>query len=462
MSELCTSTVYIPVGAPTFLHLHVKKNHSTTAGNPQLATDLLLNQDYSVQLSATDEMDMYISENANNSKLPAVVGRIILMDHLNNLLATQNSLAESRDNSTADNNTFFSLNASQVQTIENAMDIIVNSLSMVTNPSFNALQKNGKVQFKFCLSFKNFSKSQSSTALGTIQNAQTVLDSYNAINNTKHELEFYLHWEVVDSKFLPAVSGPHKIICGGKAGANNSAADNVLHAFFIPTANKKGLSEKLIVIRELCGIHLGGRIWDCAMNLKDYLLSSILNSNDKYKFHGKKLLELGSGTGVLGLWLAKWIQSNSFRNEGQSKLTQFLLTDQEEAMELLTENIRRNNIQPSALNSCPVETLNSRLEFGSSSDVKALNLIPPFDVVIGSDVIFNPVYYDGLLATLAAVSCLGTHFLFAYRPRSVDPAQDKPFFSKAKSLGIHFQPKAKYHNVYILEATRTLDNPTEN
>jgi len=238
---------------------------------------------------------------------------------------------------------------------------------------------------------------------------------------------FYLHVSVpgpLGARILPALSGPHQLVApsprvAGKAGAAAAAGaaggnetnvsgtvgsdkltyvmgeHGVHHAFFVPldtvaaAATGKGgvpaasvsvfslpasLSSHsappaFIRFKEILGVNLGGRIWDCGLLLFDWLRTSVLRTNPNF-FHNRKILEVGSGTGLVGIWIWAYVM---LRNRQQAALahsrrpgaaaaagqpallssstscpslaattTELLLTDQAEAMSNLHENVATN------------------------------------------------------------------------------------------------------------------------
>ena len=94
-------------------------------------------------------------------------------------------------------------------------------------------------------------------------------------------------------------------------------------------------------------------------------------------FKGKSVLELGAGCGLVGIVLAKL---------GAASVT---LTDLEPALPLLSENIQLNKAH--ACNA-------SALSWGSSEALRALT--PPFDYVIGADIMYIIEVIDLLVVTL--------------------------------------------------------------
>ena len=134
----------------------------------------------------------------------------------------------------------------------------------------------------------------------------------------------------------------------------------------------------------------GTRIWDAGR-----VLAGLLTERD---LQGKRVLECGSGTGVGGLAAA---------TAGAS----VVLTDGSSAtMPLLTENVEANGL------SDRVQTC--RLRWGDEDDLEAAAALGPFDLIVGSDLLYAPEAFPDLLDTLAALSTPGeTEVLLTYPTR---------------------------------------------
>lgn len=147
----------------------------------------------------------------------------------------------------------------------------------------------------------------------------------------------------------------------------------------------------------------GAKVWDAGR-----LLSTLLADMD---LTGKRVLELGSGTGVGGLTAAA---------SGAS----VTLTDGAEAMlPLLEENIKANGLRDRA--HCV------RLEWGSVHDAAELVAHGPWDMIIGSDLFYAPESHSDLLCTLEALCTPGhTEVLLAYPTRFTEGM----FFDQAAEL----------------------------
>lgn len=71
----------------------------------------------------------------------------------------------------------------------------------------------------------------------------------------------------------------------------------------IGAVNFKGLEEPILLAQDLSG-GCGGKIWECANIIIDYFVWKHEQTSGDI-FRDKKIIELGAGTGLVGLALAK-------------------------------------------------------------------------------------------------------------------------------------------------------------
>jgi len=114
---------------------------------------------------------------------------------------------------------------------------------------------------------------------------------------------------------------------------------------------------------------MSGIVWEGAL-----ILSKFLNKNKSHLQGIASVVEVGGGTGMCGIALAKSLP--------HLKVT---ITDLPEALELIKSNVELNGVS-----NVQVETLDW---FECCETQK-------FDLVIGSDVVYSPTLYEPLLNTL--------------------------------------------------------------
>lgn len=130
------------------------------------------------------------------------------------------------------------------------------------------------------------------------------------------------------------------------------------------------------------GLHT--TVWEAAVAL--YLLVD----GQPERWRGKKVLELGAGTGVVGLVLA-------------AHGADVTLTDLPEALPILRHNAAAN-FEPGTPEAERVRVLPLDWTQGLSP---ALRQLQPFDVVVGADLVYNEALYAPLLDTLDRVCTAG-------------------------------------------------------
>ncbi|XP_067948497.1 protein N-lysine methyltransferase METTL21A-like [Watersipora subatra] len=157
-------------------------------------------------------------------------------------------------------------------------------------------------------------------------------------------------------------------------------------------------SNKISIRQNWAHDGVAGIVWDAAVVMCEYIVS-----NTEF-FKGKNVLELGAGTGLAGL--CAYLQGASV-----------LLTDREESIGILKENVMRNTAvrsnkeaSHSSFAYCSVDQTCDSTFLGkdNSIEVAVLNwsdrkntyFNSEWDVVIGSDIIYIESSFDDLLTTM--------------------------------------------------------------
>jgi predicted nicotinamide N-methyase len=153
----------------------------------------------------------------------------------------------------------------------------------------------------------------------------------------------------------------------------------------------------------------GGNLWHAAMYMCHYF-----QNKERFPdgfFVGKRVIELGSGTGLVGICLRKLGAA-------------CVLTDLKLVLPLISKNVDENLGVGTAASGAVAE-----LAWGE--DVSAF--APPVDVVIASDCTYNEHCFDLLLQTIGALSSPSTHIILSFQKRR---KADNVFFTKARK---HFR-----------------------
>lgn len=161
------------------------------------------------------------------------------------------------------------------------------------------------------------------------------------------------------------------------------------------------ISEKLTLLIHQTrskGSTTGWLVWPVAIDLCNLLIKS------PEVIYGKTVLEVGSGTGIVGLVCGIL----------GTRLT--ILTDLTESLPICRCNVRENiQAHPSLKNVCVEELL-----WGDQTHMKRIHsLHGPVDVIIGSDVIYHQSeeVLESLVSTIFQASHSGTKLIIAYEDR---------------------------------------------
>ncbi|XP_052488171.1 uncharacterized protein LOC105774269 isoform X2 [Gossypium raimondii] len=153
--------------------------------------------------------------------------------------------------------------------------------------------------------------------------------------------------------------------------------------------------------------HLGTTVWDTSMVFAKFLEKNCRKGRFcPSKLKGKRVIELGAGCGVAGFGMALL---------GCDVVS----TDQIEVVPLLRRNVERNTSRILQMNSCS-DSFGSikvaELDWGNEDHIKAVG--PPFDYVIGTDVVYAEHLVGPLLQTIIALSGPKTTIMLGHEIRS--------------------------------------------
>ncbi|KAI8994938.1 putative methyltransferase-domain-containing protein [Pilobolus umbonatus] len=152
----------------------------------------------------------------------------------------------------------------------------------------------------------------------------------------------------------------------------------------------------------------GGKIWPAADVMIDYIIAK----NERltgHLFEHQTVMELGSGTGLVGLAVAKICPH----------LDNIIITDQIPMMSLMQENIHKNDLD----NRVKADILNWGEEIPKDSKFRKA------DVILLSDCVYLEIAFLPLIDTLYNMANKDTIIWFAYCKRR---KADKRFFTMAK------------------------------
>eukprot|EP00252_Welwitschia_mirabilis_P012532 TRINITY_DN2763_c0_g1_i1.p1 TRINITY_DN2763_c0_g1~~TRINITY_DN2763_c0_g1_i1.p1 ORF type:complete len:386 (-),score=70.68 TRINITY_DN2763_c0_g1_i1:210-1292(-) len=156
--------------------------------------------------------------------------------------------------------------------------------------------------------------------------------------------------------------------------------------------------------------HLGTTIWDASMVFVKFLEKNCRKGQfHPSKLKGKRVIELGAGCGLAGFGMAL-LGCN------------VVATDQIDVLPLLMRNVERNTSRikqsnmenPNSVSLGCVEVV--ELDWGNQEQIAALG--PPFDFIIGTDIVYVEHLLDPLLKTILSLAGPKTTVLIGYELRS--------------------------------------------
>lgn len=182
--------------------------------------------------------------------------------------------------------------------------------------------------------------------------------------------------------------------------------------------------------------HLGTTVWDASMVFAKFLEKNCRKGRfSPSKLKGKRVIELGAGCGVAGFGMALL---------GCDVIS----TDQSEVLPLLMRNAERNISRilqtipdPDSFGSIRVEELN----WGNEDHIRAVE--PPFDYIIGTDVVYAEHLLEPLLQTILSLSGTRTTIMLGYELRSTN-VHDLMLDLWKRNFEVKSVPKAKMHSEY--------------
>ncbi|NWV79849.1 EFMT3 methyltransferase, partial [Dasyornis broadbenti] len=169
--------------------------------------------------------------------------------------------------------------------------------------------------------------------------------------------------------------------------------DPALFAEFFPEQRRFRLCGRVLRIAEHHGSRLGpaGAVWEAALSLCRFL------GEQNLELAGRRVLELGAGTGIVGIFAAML----------GAEVT---LTDRPAALPQLRENVRRNF--PGGAGGPRVRALS----WGRDQR----HFPPKFHLILGSDIVYDPRAFAPLLGTLRHLVAPPAQALLSARLRGGD------------------------------------------
>ncbi|POM70174.1 Hypothetical protein PHPALM_13431, partial [Phytophthora palmivora] len=202
---------------------------------------------------------------------------------------------------------------------------------------------------------------------------------------------------------FPVVSLPFTIVPAGSELREGITGDLGVHC--CRAVSMPGLQHDILLAESPGNLGIGGKLWDSCLVLTRYLAAR------REVLVGKRVVELGSGLGLVGIFCAML----------GARVT---LTDMKEVIPLLEYNIRLNFSEETTADN----TLQSSVKGGAVALPVAREHLwgePPHDlpvqpdVLVLSDVVYDPEGYAPLVSSLEALAASPeTLVLMAHRSRN--------------------------------------------
>ncbi len=152
------------------------------------------------------------------------------------------------------------------------------------------------------------------------------------------------------------------------------------------------------------GLEIGSSIWPAAIQAAPAIVDLLGKEGD-----GVDVLELGAGTGALGVAIAKYTSHKVY------------LSDRECLMDIMRLNAHLlKQTHPSA-----------NIEVKEISWRNDIEMEQSYDYVIGADIVYDPATFSALVHTIYAALVIGGFAVIAYTPRK-KVAEEQFFIELAK------------------------------
>lgn len=187
---------------------------------------------------------------------------------------------------------------------------------------------------------------------------------------------------------------------------------------------------------------VGAVVWDAALVLSRYLEDCNQPHGvypDAVRLQGKRVLELGTGTGIVGM--VAYILGAQ----------EVVLTDREEILNITHDNLQHNLPKAVAHPDATVaaggdpRVVIKPLLWGAGQED---TLGEPFDYVFAADLLYNSEHHDALVRTLVGL-CTSTSTTIILVQKWRETSKESSFFMLAEMAGLKYE---------VLELHKGIDN----
>jgi predicted nicotinamide N-methyase len=155
----------------------------------------------------------------------------------------------------------------------------------------------------------------------------------------------------------------------------------------------------------------GGALWGGSLELSSFLLHEAANAG--VHLGAASVLELGAGLGLTSMAIAAAAHATDGEHEVSPPRSLVLTDGHASVVELCRQNVQAN-LSDGEVSACGLQV--QRLGWGDTDAIHALGP-KPFDVILGSDVVYHPAPLPLLLDSILALCGPSTCVVIAYTPR---------------------------------------------
>ena len=196
------------------------------------------------------------------------------------------------------------------------------------------------------------------------------------------------------------------------------------------SSSKTERNKRQLIIEQRKSLGKGGLCWDAAFILAEHLLANVGSWCSKER-PTTRVLELGSGTGLAGLAIAKFADCCSVTITDLPPLLDLMESNIIRNFDLISKQSDQNCLQLNPIESSAVAHARI-LRWGETQDYPPVH--EPIDLLIAADVVATIYSAPPLVQTLYDLAGDNTKIFLSYKHRKDDLMQD--FFSQ---LGESFQ-----------------------